>query len=257
MPTSLEVAAFLDGLLDTNAFEDYDRALNGLQLDHHGPVTGVATAVDFSRATIDATIAAGANFLVLHHGIFWGGLQPIVGAAWLRLDTLIRNDIAVYSSHLPLDAHPDVGNCARLARDLGLTVSGQFGHYRGKAIGCSGRAEIPTADLFELVRAYSAARGGVVRASAFASSAVTRRWAIVTGAGAGSAEIASAAREGIDTLIVGEGPHHTTVDAADSALTIIYGGHYATETPGVEALAALIGQHFDLPSRFLLLPTGS
>lgn len=257
MPTALEVAGFLDGLLDSAAFEDYDRALNGLQLDHRGPVTAVAAAVDFSRATIDATIEAGANFLVLHHGIFWGGLQPIVGTAWLRLSSLVRHDIAVYSSHLPLDAHPDVGNCALLARELGLVVSGRFGHYKGKAIGCAGDAETPTAELVERVSAYATARGGSVRTSRFAKGGVTRRWAIVTGAGAGSTELAAAAREGIDTLITGEGPHHTTVDAADSALTIIYAGHYATETPGVEALAALIGRQFGIPSRFLLLPTGS
>lgn len=257
MPTAREIANHLDTFLESADFPDYDGALNGLQLDHRGPVRSVATAVDFSQRTIDAAIATDANMLILHHGMFWGGLQPITERHYARLAKLLEHDIAVYASHLPLDAHPVVGNCFRLARVLELTPTQRFGQYRGTAIGCAGVDAISTATLLRRAAALAGPLGGTARASAFDAARITRRWAVVTGAGAGSNEIREALSAGIDTLVVGEGPHHTTVDAPEAGLVIIYAGHYATETLGVEALAELIGERFAVPSRFLLVPTGS
>lgn len=257
MPTASEVAAFLDDLLGVPGFPDYPQALNGLQLDHAGPVRRIATAVDFSERTIEAAIAASANFLVLHHGMFWAGPRPLVGTAYRRLQRLIAHDVAVYAVHLPLDAHPRLGNCARLAAALHLEPTGRFVEYQGSPIGVAGTTDVATAELTSRVARFAAERGGSVRTSGLAPMSRSRRWAIVTGAGADSSTLLLAAGRGIDTLIVGEGPHHTTVDAPDAGVTVIYAGHYATETPGVEALAVELGQHFNLPADFLLLPTGS
>lgn len=257
MPNAGDVAQFLDALLESPGFPDYPGALNGLQLDSRSPVRRVAAAVDFSGRTIDAALEAEANFLILHHGMFWGGAQCITGQVYERLQRLFTNDVAVYASHLPLDAHPELGNNARLARALQLEPTDRFGRYQDTWIGVAGETELPTADLLDRTAQFVHSFGGTARASWMPEGRVTRRWAIVTGAGAGSKEIRDAQARGIDTLIVGEGPHHTTVEAADAGVVIIYAGHYATETLGVCALADTVQEHFGIPATFLLLPTGS
>jgi dinuclear metal center YbgI/SA1388 family protein len=257
MTTASDVALFLDDLLSTSQYPDYPSALNGLQLQHRGPLRRVATAVDFSLGTIEAAIAAGANLLILHHGMYWGGLQRLVGPAYDRLRLLLEHDIAVYASHLPLDANQEVGNCALLARALGLARTERFGDYQGTPIGVAGSADVTTAQLLEQATTFARTHGGLARSSAFQPNRRTRRWAVITGAGADSTTLRAAAAAGIDTLITGEGPHHTTVDAPDLGLVVIYCGHYATETLGVRALAQLIAERFGLPAEFLPLPTGS
>ncbi|MBK8245913.1 MAG: Nif3-like dinuclear metal center hexameric protein [Gemmatimonadetes bacterium] len=257
VPTAAQVAGLLDERLASSGFPDYPPALNGLQLDHQGPVRKVVAAVDFSRRTIDAAIAAGGNLLLLHHGMFWGGNQRLVGHHYERLRDLLSHDIAVYASHLPLDAHLELGNCAQLARRLGLTVSGRFGQYQGVPIGVMGEADLPLMDLLSRAHAFSVALGGGARASHEVAGQHCHRWAVITGAGADATTLREARACGIDTLIVGEGPHHTTVDAAELGVTVIYAGHYATETLGVQALLELVGREFGLPTEFLYLPTGS
>jgi dinuclear metal center YbgI/SA1388 family protein len=252
-----EIAGFLDQLLATSDVPDYPGALNGLQLQHRGPVRKVAAAVDFSRRTIDAAIGADANFLILHHGMFWGGNQRIVGSFYERIRPLIEHDVAVYASHLPLDASLTVGNNALLARELGLEPTSRFGAYEGVSIGVAGDTRIDTATLVDRADRFARTVGGRARTSHIDEGRLTRRWAVVTGAGASSSEIREAERQGIDTLIVGEGPHHTTVDAPEAGLVIIYAGHYATETLGVRALARRVTDEFQIPSEFLLVPTGS
>lgn len=257
-PTARQLAAWLDDELSSHGFPDYPGALNGLQLDHVGPVRRIAAAVDFSRRTIDAAIAANANFLVVHHGMFWGGAQRLVGTAYERLQLLMSHDIAVYGSHLPLDAHLVHGNNAGLARSLGLEPTDRFGAYEGVPIGVAGECDVATSELLARADAFARGLGGAARASAWSNDGRrTTRWAVLTGAGAGSREIREAQQRGIDTLIVGEGPHHTTVDAPEAGIVIIYAGHYATETLGVRAIADAMSARFDLPSTFLYLPTGS
>lgn len=255
--TARDVALFLDALLESSRFEDYPAALNGLQLDHRGPLRGVAAAVDFSRATISGAIEAKANMLILHHGMFWGGTSRLVGSHYEKMRMLFEHDIAVYASHLPLDAHAELGNCALLARELELEWSARFGEHRGAEIGVQGTTNVPTELLLDRAQTFARRLGGSARASLISRDHVTRRWAIVTGAGADSTALRSAAEQGIDTLIVGEGPHHTTVDAPDYGVVVIYAGHYATETLGVGALAETIAREFRIPAQFLRLPTGS
>lgn len=252
------ITAHLDQILRTREIPDYGTALNGLQVQSSGTVHRVAAAVDLSKRVIEETIRAGADLLLVHHGAFWGGTQPISGPFYERLRLLLSNDIAVYSSHIPLDLHPDLGNNVLLAHALGLDPSGGFARYQTVSIGVRGEADIPTARLVERAEVFARQHGGTVRVSPQPAGDAhhTRRWAICTGAGASSDTIREAAAEGIDTLIVGEGPHHTAVEAPEAGLVIIYAGHYATETLGVRALAEHVASTFQVPWTFIEAPTG-
>lgn len=251
-----EIVGFLDDTLDVAGTPDFAPALNGLQCANSGNIRKVACAVDFSSAAISATREAGANLLVVHHGMFWGGVQSLTGARYDRLKWLIENDIAVYASHIPLDRHPTLGNNALLTRELGLEPSREFGEYKGVYIGAAGDANVETSELAERARAFASRYGGGVRVSHAPAGRVTRRWALITGSGASSDTLREAAQQDIDTLIVGEGPHHTAVEAAELDIAVIYAGHYATETLGVQAVGRLLDEKFGVPWSFLLLPTG-
>lgn len=250
------IVSYLDTLLEVATTPDYQQALNGLQLANEGRVTSVAAAVDFSSAAVDGTIAVGADLLLVHHGMFWGGLEQLTGHRYQRLHRLVTSGVAVYSAHLPLDRHAQLGNAVLLAGELGLHPSGEFARFKTIYAGVRGDSDIPTARLFERVQRFSALHGGMARMSPIAEGHHTSSWAICTGSGAGAETMTEAAELGVDTLIVGEGPHWTAVAAAESRTAIIYAGHYATETLGVRALAAHIAQKFSLSWTFLQLPTG-
>src|SRR6266576_6481502 len=150
-----ELARFADELLETENTPDYPAALNGLQLENHSEIKGVVSAVDFSTRAIEGTIKAGANLLIVHHGMFWNGFDPIRGPAYRRLRLLIENDIAVYSSHLPLDRHPSLGNNFLLAKHLGLRPTAAFAGFQGVFIGVSGESRIETTVLAEQIRKFA------------------------------------------------------------------------------------------------------
>ncbi|HWL39739.1 MAG TPA: Nif3-like dinuclear metal center hexameric protein [Gemmatimonadaceae bacterium] len=256
MTTPEEVAAYADQLLESSSCPDYPNALNGLQITGRGPIQAIAAAVDFSTRTIEKAIEAGANFLVVHHGMFWPGLERITGITYRRICSLIENDLAVYSSHLPLDRHESLGNNALLAREIGLEASGSFAHHDDVTIGVSGSTDVMTVDLVRRVRKFAQTHGGDVRTTAIADRQRTHRWAICTGAGASAETLREAVTMEIDTLIVGEGAHWTAVSAEEHGLTILYAGHYATETLGVQALARHLSEKFKLPWSFIEAPTG-
>jgi dinuclear metal center YbgI/SA1388 family protein len=256
MPRAQAIATRLDELLRTVEIPDYPSAHNGLQLDNRGEIRRIATAVDFSLHTVREVIRAGAQMLVVHHGMFWGGIQPITGVTYERIAQLISHDISVYSSHLPLDVHPELGNNAILARRLGLEPSSGFARYKTIDVGLSGTADMSTAALVELSRQIAHEGGGEVVVPSFSGERRTRRWALCTGAGADSDTIREAIERGIDTMIVGEGPHHTAVQARDHGVVVIYAGHYATETLGVRAIGERLAKEFELETVFLDSPTG-
>jgi putative NIF3 family GTP cyclohydrolase 1 type 2 len=143
-----------------------------------------------------------------------------------------------------------------LAQVLGLTVSGGFAPHRGTYCGVRGKNRIPTADVRDALIGFSAQHGGAVVTTPFEPTRVTSHWAICSGSGANAETLAEAAANGIDTLIVGEGPHWTAVDAHDTGLVIMYAGHYATETLGVQSLAAHLSARFGIPWSFVPVPTG-
>lgn len=246
----------IDTLLRVHETPDYPTALNGVQVAHRGPVTKIAAAVDCSARTIQAAADAGANLLLVHHGLFWGGLQPITGLLHTRLRLLFDHDIAVYAAHLPLDAHERFGNSRLLALELGLVPTAGFGRYETIHCGVLGDTNQPTDSLLGGLRTFARAHGGDALASPHSSGRLTQRWAICSGAGATADTIREAVAHGVDTLITGEGPHWSAVEADERGLVIIYAGHYATETLGVRSLAEHVATRYALPWTFLSAPTG-
>jgi dinuclear metal center YbgI/SA1388 family protein len=241
---------YLDDYLQVQDTRDARDALNGLQVTNSGEVTRVAAAVDLCHATVQLAAEQGANLLLVHHGLFWGGPRPLVGPMYRRVTGLLEHDIAVYSSHLPLDRHPDVGNNAILARRLGVTLRGAFGESDGQTIGVWGELDVPR-DAF--AARLASVLGVPPRAMTFGPDRV-RRVGIVTGAGGSLIPQATAA--GLDTYVTGEGAHWTYFDAEELRLNVYYGGHYLTETFGVRAPAKHISDKFSLPWVYLDHPTG-
>ena len=220
-----DVARQLDHVLRSDEIPDYPGAMNGVQVEHDGPITRCAVAVDASLQTIDAAIACKANLLIVHHGLFWGGSQPIRGRIFQRVRRLLANDVAVYASHLPLDLHPTLGNNALMARTLELTPSAGFAHFQSIAIGVMGDADVETVTLAARCDALARREGGQLVVVGATPQRRTRRWALCTGAGASSDTLREASAAGVDTLIVGEGPHHTAVEASELGIAVLYVGH--------------------------------
>lgn len=237
-------------LLNTAGCQDWDGAVNGLQVENRGGVTRIAAAVDATLATVRLARKAGADLMVVHHGLFWSPSHPWTGKRYELLQELLSGDMAVYSSHLPLDAHPTLGNNAGLCRALKLPGWKPFFVEKGQNIGALAVANLSRADLASRLKtvlgeAPKLLPGGGDRC---------RRIGIVTG-GAG-AELKKAAQAGVDTFITGEGPHWTYALAEEFGLNVFYGGHYATETFGVKALAAYLSRRYRVPWTFIDHPTG-
>lgn len=250
------IAQHLDTALRTTDVPDYPGALNGVQVEHAGPVRRCAVAVDASLQTIQGTIDAGANLLIVHHGLFWSGVQPLRGRHYERIRRLLLHDVAVYSSHLPLDLHPTLGNNALLAAALGLEPTDGFARFQTIDVGVAGTSDVETRALADRMRAIAEREGGSLVTVGLTPGRRTRRWGICTGSGASSETLREAAARGIDTLVVGEGPQHTAVDAPELGIAVLYGGHYATETFGVRALGAEVERAFGIPWSFVAAPTG-
>ena len=250
------MAAFLDETLNVRGVPDYANAVNGVQLANIGDIERIATAVDFSTETVSGAINAGARLLLVHHGMFWGGVQPLTAHRHRRLWMLVTHDVAVYSAHLPLDIHPRLGNNVLLANRLGLDATGGFAKYQSIEVGLSGTSDIPTRLLAERASALASAHGGHLVATPFEHDRVTRAWGLCTGSGADSSTLREAADRGLDTLIVGEGPHHTAVEARELGIVVLYAGHYATETLGVQALGDCLAAEFGVTSTFIDAPSG-
>ena len=250
------IVSYLDAELRSSEIPDYDAALNGLQLGNAGSVTRVAAAVDYSAMTIKAALKERADLLIVHHGMFWRGAHPIVDVAYERLKQALAGGLAIYSSHIPLDLHPTYGNNVLLAKELGLAPDSAFGKFRGVEIGVSGAGDVATDALAERVRRFSSPFRTTLVCTTIPSGHRTKRWAIITGAGANSSTLAEARERGVDALIVGEGTHHTAVEAMEAGLVLMYAGHYATETLGVRALADHVASRFAVSSVFVDIPTG-
>lgn len=245
-----QIVRHCDAVLRTSEVEDYGGAVNGLQVENAGSVTRLAAAVDASLATVRMAIAAGADLLVVHHGLFWGGSHPWTGRRYELLHLLLNHNLAVYSSHLPLDCHPHLGNNALLCAALGLKSLKPFFFTKGRHIGLQTQQRFSRGDLR---RRLDRAVGEEVKLLP-GGPEVCRRIGVVTG-GAGG-ELKQAAQEGVDTFITGEGPHWTFALAEELGVNVFYAGHYATETFGVKALAADLSRNFKLPWVFLDHPSG-
>src|SRR5688500_9127791 len=245
-----EIVKYCDRILRTAEVRDYDGAVNGLQVENSGTVTRIAACVDATPKTVQLAVATGADLMIVHHGLFWSARHPWTAGNYRLLRTLIKNDLAIYSSHLPLDVHPVFGNNARLCKALGFRTLRPFFNHKERALGLRAQTTI---DRDELRRRLA----NVLRGNAMlipGGPKTCRAIGVVTG-GAGS-ELKKAASEGVDTFITGEGPHWTYALAEELGVNVFYGGHYATETFGVKALAEHLSERFKVPWDFLDYPTG-
>lgn len=245
-----EMVAFLDRELNVSEIADYGGAMNGLQLANDGRVDRVVAAVDASIPVIEAVAAGGPGLLIVHHGMFWQGAQPITGAFYRKLRVAMKAGLAIYSSHLPLDVHPDWGNNALLAEALGVIHPRPDIEIKGFRVGLSGEWHGSRA---ELAGRLEEVLGGRVHVCPAGPERISRV-AVITG-GAGS-EVAKIAQIGVDAFITGEGPHWSYCLAEELGINLFYGGHYATETFGVQRVAKVLGERFGIPWSFCDHPTG-
>lgn len=250
MASLCEIVSYTGRFLRIRDVGDWDNALNGLQIENSGRVTHIGAAVDVSTRVLTEAIKRDIDFLIVHHGLFWPGLQPIQGALRRQLQLAFENDIALYSAHLPLDIHPQIGNNAQLVRALGLKSPKPFLEEKGQPAGLIIRASLQRG---ELIRKLENALNGPVKTFGFGPKK-TRAIGLVTGA-AGS-EIYRVADEAIDTFITGEAPHWAAVAAEELGINLLLGGHYATEVFGVKELAAHLSKRFKAPWEFIDCPTG-
>lgn len=246
-----ELVAYLDNYLRVKEIKDSSQ--NGLQVEGPDEVAKVAFAVDGCQESFEQAVAAGAQLLIVHHGLFWDKSIRLVGPLFRRVRTLIEGGCGLYGVHLPLDFHPEVGNNAELARLLELEDARAFGEYHGSEIGIGGALDPPT-PLDALVERLARATGEPpVRVLAHGPEKAARVGCISGGAAMMMYQVAEA---GFDTFITGETSHSFFHHAADYGLNVIYGGHYATETLGVKALARHLEGKFGLETIFLDVPTG-
>lgn len=252
-PTTVlgRAVAMMDAELNVADVPDYSGAMNGLQLVNSGKVTKIAAAVDASLPVVEKAVAAGCDLLLVHHGMFWQGAQPVTGAMYQKLRGAMDADLAIYSSHIPLDVHPLMGNNACLASAIGMDSPAPFFDWKGIQLGLRETMDISLADLIARI---SSATGAAVHHCPGRSAPDVGRVGVITG-GAGS-EVAAMAAAGVDTFITGEGPHWSYPLAEELGVNLVYAGHYATETFGVRALAGWLGERLEVDHVFVDHPTG-
>lgn len=246
-----ELIAYLDEYLRVQEIEDTSQ--NGLQVEGPVEVHKIAFAVDASQAAFERAVAEKAQLLIVHHGLFWEKPARLVGPLFRRVRTLILGGCGLYAVHLPLDAHPEVGNNAELARLLGLQNTRPFGRYHGIDIGVAGVLEPPLPIPTLIGRLIQALNTPPVRVLAH-GPAEAHRVGVISGGAA--MMIGQAAEAGLDTFITGETSHSHFHQAAEEGLNVLFAGHYATETLGVKALARHLREKFGLETVFLDIPTG-
>ncbi|KAB1198316.1 MULTISPECIES: Nif3-like dinuclear metal center hexameric protein [Haloferax] len=248
-----DIVAEFDERLATDEFADVDASPNGLQVGpDEAQVEKVAFAVDAAEATIEAAIEADADLLVTHHGLVWGGLDRVTGRDFDRIEPLMRENLALYVSHLPLDGHQELGNGAGLADHLGLTERDPFGSLGPVHIGQSGSFESPkTAD--EIRDALDELDGNEgTQVFDFGPDEISDV-AIVTGSGVDWLD--EAIESGADALVTGEGKQKVYHEAREAGISVFLAGHYATETFGVRNLEELADE-MGLETEFISHPTG-
>jgi dinuclear metal center YbgI/SA1388 family protein len=244
MPKTSDLVAYCDRRTRRAAFKDAPGACNGLQLANDGRVTKIGAAVDAGVVPFQKAVAAGIDFLIVHHGMYWDMPRPLTGPAYQRVTTLVNGNCALYSNHLPLDGHPEIGNNALLARQLGLKRSRPFLLRDGEAIGCIARSRLTrTAIRRKLESLYP-------RVIAIEYGAVAPR-AVAFCSGSGYSAVPELRAAGVDTLVTGELREDCFNRAQEEKLNLYLCGHYATEVHGVKALAAELAKKFRLPWEFI------
>lgn len=245
-----QITDYLDTYLDIRSFQD-DSA-NGLQVENGRPIEKIGLAVDACHEAICKAGQASCNLLIVHHGLFWGRQQLVTGSHFQRLRALIRADMALYAAHLPLDAHPETGHNRVIAQRLDLDGIEPFALYRGKHIGVKGRLKAPCrcSEAAALAEKAIGARQGLIRLGPENVSTI----AVVAGSATDPELFGELKRAGIDLFITGEPRHGAYHLAQEFGLNIFYGGHYQTETFGLQALGEHLFKLFAIPVVFIDAP---
>jgi dinuclear metal center YbgI/SA1388 family protein len=244
-----EIVAHLDELLDINSFTDYGP--NGLQVPGAEDVSMVVTGVSAQRELFERATEAGAQLVLCHHGLFWDFHPRAIGPAMkARLKTLFDADISLAAYHLPLDAHPEVGNNALICELLGLERSEPLAEFKGRAIGVVGRSPegIPFAEL----RRRCAEAFGQEPFVWDAGPETVHSVGVVSGGAQGAFHEAIA--HGVDAFLTGETAEHVMAEAREAGVHYLAGGHYATETFGIRRLGDIVADRFGVEHRFLDIP---
>jgi len=244
MPSLQDLVTYCDQRTRREAFQDAPGACNGLQVANDGRVSRIGAAVDAGLVPFRAAVAAGVDFLIVHHGMYWHAPEPLTGAAHARVAALVRGNCALYSSHLPLDAHPEIGNNALLARQLGLAARRGFMPNAGGDIGLVAAHGAPRAQLRTRLESLYPR----VIAIEYGSEAPAE---VAFCSGSGNSAVGALAAAGVDTLVTGELREEHFNRAQEEGLNLYLCGHYATEVHAVQALAAELSAKFGLPWSFI------
>ncbi len=240
-----QLAGFLDDYLRIHEYQD--SSINGLQVEGIGTVEKAAFAVDASMEAFRRAVEIDADILMVHHGIIWNGIERVSGTVRERLKFLLENELSLYAAHIPLDAHPEIGNNAMILRMVGVEPEEGFGEYRGRKIGFAGYANLEFEEILEKLED----RFGDVGYMKFGKDEI-EKVAAVSGRGAGYVE--EAFRTGVDLLITGEIEHSAYHPAREAEINIIYLGHYSSETPGIRALMNIVAD-IGIDVEFIDIPT--
>lgn len=245
------ITSYLDNYLELASFSE--QSANGLQVENSGDVHKIGLAVDPCLEAILRCAEAGCNLLIVHHGLFRGGESHLVGHVFRRLRALIMSDIALYAVHLPLDAHPEVGNNVQIARMLDLRDIQPVGCSLGRPIGVKGSLRTPTscAQIIPMLESFLGRCHFLVRFGPEQIHSV----GVISGSATDASLFQELRAEGIDLLVTGEPKHGAYHLAQECGLNIFYGGHYQTETFGVTALGKHLAARLGLAALFLEVPS--
>jgi dinuclear metal center YbgI/SA1388 family protein len=245
-----DLVSYLDEYLRIEEIRDYGP--QGLQVEGRNEVNRIVGMVDSQLPCVMEAVDRNADMLLVHHGIFWGPSQPLRNALGLLVRTIISADLNLYAAHLALDAHPEVGNNAELARRLGLEVIEQWGTVNGIDLAVLA-VEHHEVKLDFFVDRYQQVVGPVKLVQPHGPR-IIKRVGIMSGSGAKMIHEAKAL--GCDLYITGETSHANYYDALNAGINVIYGGHYTTETVGVQSLGSHLQERFGVEFEFVDLPTG-
>ncbi|MBC8452432.1 MAG: Nif3-like dinuclear metal center hexameric protein [Spirochaetes bacterium] len=248
-----ELVDWFDDLLKPQEFILADISMNGLQVGRkQKEITRAAFAVDACLESFQRAVQVGADILFVHHGLFWGKPIALTDTHYQRISYLMEHDLALYASHLPLDAHPEVGNNAGLADKLGLMQRMPFGEYHGRMIGVKGELpiEIPLEAVLDALEMNDEPSISVLP---FGRKKI-KKVGIISGGAAG--EVLQALDEGLDLYITGETAHQIYHTCLEGGINVIAGGHYNTETYGPKLVADRLSAETGIKTSFIDFPTG-
>ncbi|MDR2534452.1 MAG: Nif3-like dinuclear metal center hexameric protein [Treponema sp.] len=251
--TSQQLDGFFKSLLDIESFSAIDPSSNGLQVDNDGgSIEKIAFGVDACLETFKQAALSGAGMLFVHHGLFWGAVQQVLGNHRRRLQFLLDHNLALYAVHLPLDQHPQWGNNASLAKLLGITEAEPFGLYHGRKIGYKGNLAEPLAieDAVRRIGFMDRVPLGV-----YPFGVRENRTAAVISGGAAN-EVLQAIQEGVDLYVTGEMSHQVYHECLEGGINMIAGGHYATEIWGVRHIMEECADQLQIDVEFIDVFTG-